>query len=219
MIQQTDPSTSDRLVRHLKVCGPKTTADLAEHLSISVPAVRQHVRRLTDDGTLAMTEFRGSVGRPAKRWSLTERGHRRFPDAHAEMTVGLIASVRSMFGDEGLVAIVADRYRAALAKYRSRMKGAMSLKDRLQRLCAIRTEEGYMADVEVDGDGYLFVENHCPVCAAAEACQGFCANELQLFREVLGDGVDVHRTEYLIAGDRRCAYRISHCAHSARETE
>ena len=49
---------------------------------------------------------------------------------------------------------------------------------------------------------------------AAEACQGFCANELTLFREVLGEAVAVERVEYLITGDRRCAYRVSRAAAS-----
>lgn len=200
--------TADQLVRHLKVEGPQTTAALAERLSISVQAVRQHVRKLADDGTLSMTELRGSVGRPARRWALTERGHRRFPDAHAQMTANLIASVRATFGDAGLEAVVEDRYRASLAKYWDRMAGVDSLPDRLQALSVIRSEEGYMAHVEADGGGYLFVESHCPICTAAEACQGFCSKELQLFREVLGEGVDVDRSEYLIAGDRRCTYRI-----------
>ena len=63
-----------------------------------------------------------------------------------------------------------------------------------------------MAHVEADSQGYLLVESHCPICAAAEVCQGFCSNELQLFREVLGGDAVVERTEYLITGDRRCAY-------------
>ena len=88
------------------------------------------------------------------------------------------------------------------------MAGIDSLPERLQCLSVIRSEEGYIAEVESDGAGYLFVESHCPICTAAQACQGFCSNELQLFREVLGEGVDVDRSEYLIAGDRRCTYRI-----------
>jgi predicted ArsR family transcriptional regulator len=55
----------------------------------------------------------------------------------------------------------------------------------------------------------MLVEHHCPICAAAQACQGFCRNELELFRRVLGPGVTVDRTEYLLGGDQRCAYRIT----------
>ena len=68
-----------------------------------------------------------------------------------------------------------------------------------------------MADVKPDGKGrFLLIENHCPICAAATACQGFCANELSLFRGVLGPGIGVERLEHIIAGERRCAYRVGH---------
>ena len=66
-----------------------------------------------------------------------------------------------------------------------------------------------MAEVKRDGkDGFLFIENHCPICAAATACQGFCSTELDLFRTVLGRNVIVERIEHILSGERRCAYRI-----------
>jgi predicted ArsR family transcriptional regulator len=73
----------------------------------------------------------------------------------------------------------------------------------------VRTEEGYMAEVRREkGGSFLLVENHCPICAAANACQGFCSTELDLFRSVLGPGVEVERVEHIVSGDRRCAYRV-----------
>ena len=67
-----------------------------------------------------------------------------------------------------------------------------------------------MAEVKSeDGGSYLLVENHCPICAAANACQGFCSTELDLFRSVLGPGVAVERIEHIVSGDRRCAYRVT----------
>ena len=56
--------------------------------------------------------------------------------------------------------------------------------------------------------GYLLVENHCPICSAAAQCQGLCAAELAVFRAVLGPDVDVERTDHILAGARRCAYRV-----------
>src|SRR5260370_300875 len=55
----------------------------------------------------------------------------------------------------------------------------------------------------------LLAENHCPICAAASTCQGLCREELSLFRAVLGDKARVERTDHILAGARRCAYRIT----------
>ncbi|HEV2310721.1 MAG TPA: hypothetical protein VGU73_09365, partial [Acidimicrobiia bacterium] len=62
--------------------------------------------------------------------------------------------------------------------------------------------------VRPDGDAVLLVEHHCPVCTAAAACTGLCRGELDLFRTVLGDDVEVERTQHLLSGDARCVYRI-----------
>jgi predicted ArsR family transcriptional regulator len=66
-----------------------------------------------------------------------------------------------------------------------------------------------MAEAHKEGAGYLLVENHCPICVAATACQGFCQTELETFRQVLGPDVSIERTEHIVQGDRRCAYRIA----------
>jgi predicted ArsR family transcriptional regulator len=65
-----------------------------------------------------------------------------------------------------------------------------------------------MAEWRAEGDGFLLIENHCPICAAAAACQGFCRAELEVFQDTLGPGVAIERIDHILAGARRCAYRI-----------
>lgn len=210
----TTPKSVNRLLSILKIRGPQTTASLSEALDISVPAVRQHLKNLVDSGRVTKTEsstrgkLRNGVGRPAQSWSLTSIGHREFPDAHAEMTVALIASVRATLGEDALDRIIDDRYARTLARYQARITPEASLPAKLDALLDLRDEEGYMPEVvEDENGGWLLIENHCPICSAAEACQGFCRTELDLFRTVLD--APVERIEYLITGDRRCVYRIA----------
>ncbi|MGH9663089.1 MAG: transcriptional regulator, partial [Bryobacteraceae bacterium] len=76
---------------------------------------------------------------------------------------------------------------------------------------------GYMSEVRPEqGGSFLLAENHCPICAAATACQGFCTTELDLFRGVLGPGVLVERVSHIVSGDRRCAYRVKPLARGRR---
>ena len=95
------------------------------------------------------------------------------------------------------------------AAYAAALEGAAGLGERVARLAEARTREGYMAESRAEGEGYVLVENHCPICVAATACQGFCRAELDTFREVLGPDASVERTEHIVGGDRRCAYRIA----------
>ncbi len=200
--------TRRQIIERLKRDGAQDAASLASELGVSAMAVRQHLYGLADDGMVAASAEPGGVGRPAKRWRLTEAADAFFPHGYAELTSDLLASMRKAFGDDGVDKIVEIRLRDQIRSYRSRMKGARTLAERLVKLAEIRTDEGYMAAVTNDGDGYLFVENHCPICAAARSCTGLCAAELQLFEAALGGRVTIDRTEHILAGARRCAYRV-----------
>lgn len=200
--------TSDRLLGLIKRRGPQSANQLAAALAISHEAARQQLGRLQREALVAATNERAGLGRPARKWSLTAQGHERFADAHAQLTVGLIEAIRSELGSDALDRIVAARERQARDAYRAELDGANSLAQRIARLAAIRTREGYMAEWREEADGFLLIENHCPICAAAKACQGFCRAELEVFREALGADVLVERTDHILAGARRCAYRV-----------
>jgi predicted ArsR family transcriptional regulator len=142
-------------------------------------------------------------------WGLTAAANARFPDTLAELTAHLIGTIRTQFGEEALDRLIDARAAESKAAYDEALRAAAGLGEKVARLAEARTREGYMAESRKEGDGYLLVENHCPICVAATACQGFCRAELGTFRDVLGPGVAVERTEHIVRGDRRCAYRIS----------
>ena len=118
------------------------------------------------------------------------------------------ARAREAFGEKGLARLVALRTEAQIRAYRERVSPRTPLHRKVADLTAIRREEGYMAEWSREGNGFLLVENHCPISAAAHTCLGLCSAELQVFQEVLGDGVTVERTEHIVGGSRRCAYRV-----------
>ena len=202
--------TRRAITKLLKTEGPIGSAQLAERLGLTAMAVRQHLYALQREGLVSAEERPVPIGRPAKFWRLTREADRLFPEAYAELSVALIDSVKDAFGDEGLERVLTSRCARQRLDYGKRIRPGDSLKRKLEELAKVRTEEGYMAEVKAEGEGsYLLIENHCPICAAANACQGFCATELDLFRSVLGPGVVVERAEHIISGDHRCVYRVS----------
>jgi predicted ArsR family transcriptional regulator len=202
------PATPDRILFLLKTRAPLSAAALAHELSITTMGVRQHLAKLVAEGLVRHSDQRHSVGRPKRQWHLTERGHARFPDNHAQVTVELLDGVRRLFGEDGLDRVIADRDSDMRERYRQALAAARSPGTRLRLLAKLRTAEGYMADARAEDEGFVFVENHCPICAAARACQGLCRSELELFQALL-PGCTVERTEHLLAGARRCAYRVT----------
>jgi predicted ArsR family transcriptional regulator len=201
--------TRRTLLDRLKRAGPQEARDLAAHLGITAMAVRQHLYALAAEGIVVAEEEARPVGRPAKLWRLTAAAEPFFPDGHAELTLGLLDAMTGAFGARGLDKLLDVRSQAQLEAYRARIEPYRSLRRRLEALAEIRSEEGYMAEVRPAGRGaYLLIENHCPICAAAQACRGLCRRELEVFGAALGPGVEVERLDHLLSGARRCSYRV-----------
>lgn len=201
---------ADRILFQLKTRGPAETLALAGALGISRQAALQHLERLVADGLVNHADEKRGVGRPRRVWALTPAAHARFPDTHAQLTLEMLDAVRAEFGEGGVDRLILRREQATAAGYAMAMASATTLAARVARLAELRTAEGYMADWSPDpGGGFLLVENHCPICAAAAACQGFCRAELEVFQQALGPNIHVERTDHILAGARRCAYRIT----------
>jgi predicted ArsR family transcriptional regulator len=201
--------TRRQLVNLLKTEGPLTSAQLADRLGLTAMAVRQHLYALQSEKFVTVEERPVPIGRPAKHWQLTAEADRFFPDAYSELSVSLIGALGEAFGAEGLRRVLETRCARQQAAYAERIRSSASLKEKLQQLARVRSEEGYMAEVKPgENKSFLFIENHCPICVAATQCQGFCAMELELFGKVLGPEVEIEREEHILAGARRCAYRV-----------
>lgn len=206
----TDVRTDERILYLLKTKGPQAASALAQRLHLTAMAVRQHLYRFREEGLVKFSNERRPVGRPAQIWRLTERAATRFPESHAELTLEMISAIRAAFGEEGLNKLLKERTRRQLRDYSEKIRSAGSgLLERVRALSEIRSAQGYMSECMARPDGtILFAENHCPICIAAESCQGLCREELSLFREVLGKKTSIERTDHILAGARRCAYVI-----------
>ncbi|WP_299002108.1 metalloregulator ArsR/SmtB family transcription factor [uncultured Shewanella sp.] len=200
--------TSEKIIQMLKTQGPLTAKVLAEALALTTMGVRQHLQGLEDSGDVIFEDKKAARGRPTRFWSLTSQSNSHFTDRHSELTVQLIDSVKTVFGDQGLNQLIEHRESTSLDLYLNAMSGKTELIEKLQVLKQLRTDEGYMASIEQEGDILWLLENHCPICAAASQCLNFCRSELQLFQRLFEACAIVSREEHIIEGARRCAYKI-----------
>jgi predicted ArsR family transcriptional regulator len=194
----------------LKSLGEAQAETVATRLGITVHAVRQRLDRLLVENLVEFSDQPRGRGRPRHMWSLTPRATSLFPDSHAQLTVDLIGTIRSELGDVAFSRLLERRAGEIAAAYRVRLAREPDMAGTLGALAEIRSAEGYMARHEsLPGDGYLLIEDHCPICAAAIACQGFCTAELEVFRSLLGQEWAIERQDHLLAGARRCTYSIT----------
>ncbi len=201
-------SPANRILILIKTDGPQLAAAIGDALGISGEAARQQLSKMAEEGLVEpVTVAAAGRGRPRQLWHLTASGNRQFPDGHAELTANLLGTLVEQLGAAALDTVISAREAETLQRYRQELGEAHDLASRVEALSGIRTREGYMADHWQEADGsFMLVENHCPICAAAIACAGFCRSELETFRAVLG--ADIERSEHILAGARRCAYHI-----------
>jgi predicted ArsR family transcriptional regulator len=203
-------TVGDAILFQLKSLGEAQAETLARRLGISVQAVRQRLDRLLVESLVAYSDRAHGRGRPRRFWLLAPGAASLFPDTHAQLTVDLIGTIRNELGETALAQLLERRREQITAAYRKRLAREPDIARKLGALADMRSAEGYMARLETLADkGFLLVEDHCPICAAAMSCQGFCSIELQIFRNLLGPGWHIEREDHLITGARRCSYRIT----------
>ena len=199
----------DQILYLLKSRGDLTAGDIGAILEISKPGAQQNIAKAARDGLISFQDRIEGRGRPRRYWHLTEKGHARFPDRHSDLSLELLKSTETLFGAEGLEKLIRHREAETLAKYREKLDEEEGIEEKIIALAALRNAEGYMADWQkLDNGDYIFTENHCPICAAATFCQGLCRSELEIFRNVFRDCASVERTDHILSGARRCAYRF-----------
>lgn len=200
--------TTDKILDHMKREGSVTAKVLAQEFNLTTMGVRQHLQGLEDNGLVNFQDVKVKVGRPTRHWNLTAQGHRRFADRHGDLIIQMLDSVEYIFGAKGLNQIIERREDQTFEQYQKALTSGSTLTEKLEILTTLRQQEGYMAELQKDGNDFILVENHCPICHAATRCPTLCKTELSVFQRLLGDECQVIRSEHIIAGERRCAYRI-----------
>jgi len=202
-------SNADQILELLKTRGPLSAAELGDSLGMTSMGARRHLQALADQELVYWQESVAGRGRPKRSWYLTARAMQRFPDRHAELSLQLIESVTELFGDEGLERLISQREQQQLSQYQQQLAPVESVAEKVEVLARLRQAEGYMAEAVADADGsFLLHEHHCPICAAATQCQGFCRSELEIFQSLLAGLATVEREQHLLNDDLRCSYRI-----------
>ncbi|MBS0032176.1 helix-turn-helix transcriptional regulator [Chitinophaga sp. 22321] len=200
---------NERAIWILKTRGPQPLCALADELKVTMEGARFQLLKLANEGLVeATTESKGR-GRPKQIWSLTEAGNARFPDRHQDLALKLLCNMSKTLSKDTMGQVLDATAKETLKKYREELKDCKDLESRVLLLADIRKREGYMAEFRKEAEGFLLIENHCPIQAAAKCCSYFCQMEKDTFGEVLGKNASIERIEHIPAGQRRCVYRIS----------
>lgn len=196
------------LVTYLQHAGEAGVCDLAAHLGISEVATRRHLGVLADQELITSRDVADGPGRPARRYRLTDRAIRLFPQRTAALADELLRFLEDAHGREGLRAYLAWRLERHTAQLEERVT-ADDLGDRLEQLAQALSETGFDATVDVAGDRFVLRQDHCAIYDVAKDHPEMCAFEAATFSKVLGRDVRLSRQQTRTQGGTSCVCCVS----------
>ncbi|EFC82318.1 metalloregulator ArsR/SmtB family transcription factor [Parafrankia sp. EUN1f] len=205
----TDGRTRDRVVRLLLERGPSTAADLSQELGLSPAAVRRHLDAMTSDGTIttASAVARGprGRGRPARRYALTEAGHRAGPTAYSDLAANALSFLAKACGPDAVAEFARARGVDLERQIRDEVV-AVPPAERPEAIAAAMTQAGYTASVSELPSGTQICQHHCPVQHVAEQFPALCEAETAMLSRLLD--THVQRLATIAHGDGVCTTHI-----------
>ncbi len=180
--------------------------ELAQKLGISLNAVRHHLKELEADGLVTYRRERRGVGAPTFAYDLSTAGEALFPHRYEETLTELLEQVATQQGREVAVNLLRARYEELARQLKRELEGSPA-GVRMARVAQARVDDGYMAEWEGVGEGYLLTEHNCAILSVAERFPEICAVEHKFLEEVLGARVE--REAHILRGCHACGYHVT----------
>lgn len=208
-INQEETSTRRQIVNLLRTSGPLTVADLGEHLGITHVAVRRHLTALERDGLVTSQQERLPMGRPTRKYELTDAADDLFPKKYGALSLDMLDFLAEQDPEQKLIdAFFAKRGNDLVEHYGPHVAENPDLAGRVARLAEVQGANGYLADwSKTDSDLLELREFNCPVHAISRKYPHACLHELAFFKTVLGTD-NVQRVECIARGGSCCRYEI-----------
>lgn len=199
-------STQEAILLYLKREGEMSVSALCEKLGITAMAVRRHLAALHNDGLVDSRIERKSRGRPSYKYKLSNKAEGLFPSGFQTLAMDLLDAVYETSGHQGVMELLSARNRKRITRLLKRVE-RKNLRERVQEVSTIFSEDGYMTEWEELADGNFFIfQRHCALHDVANQYRQVCALEPQLMESLLG--VRVTREKYMLKNDPVCGYRV-----------
>ncbi len=200
----SDAAILDLLVEHETA----SVTEIALAMEVTATAVRQRLMRLMAQGLVARSSTKAKRGRPSHRYMLTPEGRRKTGVNFADLAIAMwreIGSLEDAAVRQGLL----DGTSRRLARMYSGDVHGQSLEERMQSLAGLFHERRIRFSVEADGArrGPVLTVLSCPYPDLAEQDRTVCSVEREMFREVLGEDVQLDRCR--LDGGQCCQFAPS----------
>jgi DeoR family transcriptional regulator, suf operon transcriptional repressor len=189
----------------LKKAESLTTRELASRLGISLNAIRHHLKELERLELVAYQRQHHGVGAPSYAYRITKTGEALFPRRYESTLSSLLEDLVQSRGRAETVALLEARYDRLAQQLQTDLAGATPA-ERLQAMSRLLSEDGFMAEVGIDGSANTLTEHNCAIQAVAQRFPEICAAEAKFLSNALG--AEVRRERHILNGCSACEYHV-----------
>lgn len=207
MIQKVDENpTRQNIITLLKKNGGMTIEELSKKISITPMGIRQHLLSLEKKGLVSYSAKKHGIGRPGFVYMLTESADELFPKSYDRLALDILKQVKKNEGQEKINRIFSWRRDKVLRQKKEALSGLTGIDELMNGLKNLLVSEGYLADLEKEGDNYILRTYNCPIRKVAAEFNEACNEELQLYRELLHRNVSMEQC--MGQGSPSCVFSI-----------
>src|SRR5699024_6877748 len=200
-------TTKQKILYVLKKDHDITMNKIMKHFTISEIAVRKHIHKLEQQGFIRKHTHKQDIGRPYYTYSLTEKGHKTFPNQDGNLALQLLQDLEGVQGSQAVTDILSKRMEREKNSFHEKIKNK-KLDEKISRIACMQNEKGYMTEVKKSEDGtYEIIYYNCPVASIANSYNEICKNDKRVFEELFSD-CEVLSRSLITKGDPHCRWTI-----------
>ncbi len=198
------------VIEELKRSGGLPASELARTTGASYMATKTYCEELKELGYVIRTRLpRAEVGRPEIFYSLSSKAEELFPQTDTLFTLELLENVRRMFGESAPEKLLFQHFQKLESEWKKELTQCESVKDRANKLSAIRAKCGHASELNHASDGSIqIIEHHNPLQMIFEKYPRAATLEQRMFDELLGTKVSREELEGGRESPPRITFRV-----------
>lgn len=183
-----------------------TLDELSSHLGISKTAVKEHIIKVENLGYLKFTDSKGGVGRPRRRYLLSQEAHDAFPKQYSWLSNVLLELLAEDLGQVGIARIMRNLADKVAGSMESKFKNAKSHVEVLTQVTATLNELGYRASLKQSDlrKGAVIEATNCVYHSVAQEHPELCGFDVRFIEKT--SGMDVKLETCIARGGSVCRF-------------
>ena len=165
-----------------------TVDELASHLGITKTAAKEHILKIETHGYLTYVDSKGAVGRPRRRYLLSQEGHDAFPKQYSWLSNVLLEILAEDMGSETVSSLMKSLANRVAHSMKSELEGAENSADLLNKISGVMNDLGYRAALKQSDvrKGAIIEATNCVYHSVAKQHPELCGFDVQFLENASG---------------------------------